>query len=52
MHVVIHIYLYIIDIYIESTTPAPGKYNIGGFSTKGNYFIGKYKSSGAPVIAP
>ncbi|CAD8176036.1 unnamed protein product [Paramecium octaurelia] len=39
-------------IYIQSTTPAPGRYNVGGFSQKGNYFIGKYKSSGAPVISP
>ncbi|CAD8063195.1 unnamed protein product [Paramecium primaurelia] len=39
-------------IYLESTTPAPGRYNVGGFSQKGNYFIGKYKSSGAPVISP
>ncbi|CAD8083679.1 unnamed protein product [Paramecium sonneborni] len=39
-------------IYLESTTPAPGRYNIGGFSQKGNYFIGRYKSSGAPVISP
>ncbi|CAD8073233.1 unnamed protein product [Paramecium sonneborni] len=39
-------------IYLESTTPAPGRYNVGGFSQKGNYFICKYKSSGAPVISP
>ncbi|CAD8133560.1 unnamed protein product [Paramecium pentaurelia] len=39
-------------IYLESTTPAPDRYNIGGFSSKGNCFIGKYKSSGAPVISP
>ncbi|CAD8081623.1 unnamed protein product [Paramecium sonneborni] len=39
-------------IYLESTTPAPGRYDLGGLTAKGNYFIGRFKSSGAPVISP
>ncbi|CAD8161473.1 unnamed protein product [Paramecium pentaurelia] len=39
-------------IYLQSTTPAPGRYDVGGLKAKGNYFIGRYKSSGAPIISP
>ncbi|CAD8160363.1 unnamed protein product [Paramecium octaurelia] len=39
-------------IYLQSTTPAPGRYDVGGLTAKGNYFFGRFKSSGAPVISP
>jgi hypothetical protein len=35
-----------------STTPAPGTYDIGGLDSKGIYYIGKYKSSGAAMFSP
>ncbi len=41
-----------LDIYLASTTPAPGTYNIGGLDSKGIYYLGKYQGSGATVISP
>lgn len=39
-------------IYLESKTPAPGTYNVGGFSRDGACYFSRYRSSGAPVISP
>ena len=41
-----------IDIYLASTTPPPGAYDIGGLDAKGIYYVGKYKGSGAAVFSP
>ena len=37
---------------MTSTTPAPGTYNVTGLDPKGNYYVGKYRSSGAAVFSP
>ncbi|CAD8102310.1 unnamed protein product [Paramecium sonneborni] len=39
-------------IYLESTTPSPFAYNVGGISKTGNYFNSKYSSNKAPLFSP
>lgn len=44
--------LFISDIYIESTTPPPGTYDIGGLNAFGRYTLCKHPGSGAAVFSP
>lgn len=37
---------------MESTTPAPSTYNVGGISKTGVYYNSKFSSSKAPLFSP
>lgn len=41
-----------VDIYLESTTPSPCAYNVGGISKTGHYFNSKVPSNKAPLFSP
>lgn len=52
LNVSLYKYYKIIDIYLESKTPAPCTYNVGGISKTGVYYNSKFSSSKAPLFSP